>query len=106
MVSQQNTLHSKMIKDNIKEIKSALEASGNAALVARQFGLTLKQIYYFCKTRNIKLHSGRPKKYNYNKTYLLRAIKRAIKKNNGLSQLAERWDIPYHVITNLSKKIK
>jgi len=106
MVSLLNTLRFKMIKQNIKEIKQALEASGNAALVARQFGLTLKQIYYFCKTRNIKLHSGRPQKYNYNKTYLLKAIKRAIKKKNSLIQLAIRWNIPYYVITNITKTLK
>jgi hypothetical protein len=91
----------------VREIKNALEASGNAAQVARQFGLSLKQIYYFCKTRKIHLHSaGRPKKYNYNKSLLTRAIKRAMKIRGGLLKLSQRRNIPYHVITNISKNIK
>lgn len=95
-----------MIKDRIKEIRQALEATGNATLVAKQFGLKPKQVYYFAKVRNITLQkAGRPPKYNYNKYNLLRCIKRALKHPGGLIKLAIKKNIPYHVITNLSKKI-
>ena len=57
-----------MIKNRINEIKQALEATGNATLVAKQFGLKPKQVYYFAKVRNITLQkAGRPQKYTYNK---------------------------------------
>ena len=95
-----------MIKDKIKEIKSALELTRNATLVAKQFGLTPKQIYYFAKVRKINLQkAGRPKKYEYNISNLKKAIRRAHEKKGGLTKLAIRRNIPYHVITNISKKI-
>lgn len=94
-----------MIKCNTRELRLALEASRNASLVAKQFGLSPRQVYYFAKTRKIELrHQGRPQKYQYNKDNLLKAIKRAIKIKGGLLRLSQRRNIPYHVITNLSKK--
>jgi len=96
----------RMIKFNIKEIKEALESTRNASLVAKQFSLNLKQIYYFAKVRKIELQkAGRPKKYEYNKVNLIKAIKRALEKKGGLLKLAIRRNMPYHVITNLSKTI-
>lgn len=94
-----------MIKCSTRELRLALEANRNATLVAKQFGLSIRQVYHFAKTRNIELRNqGRPQKYNYNKLNLLKAIKRAMKVKGGLIRLAQRRNIPYHVITNLSKK--
>jgi hypothetical protein len=96
----------KMIKKNIKEIIKALETTRNGLLVAKQFGLSPKQIYYFAKSRNINLQkAGRPQKYKYNKENLLKAIRRALCKKGGLLKLSQRRGIPYYVITNISKMI-
>ena len=95
-----------MIKERIREIVQALEATRNASLVAKQFGLTAKQVYYFAKSRKIVLQkAGRPKKYDYDKENLLRAIRRALCRKGGLLKLSQRRGIPYYVITNLSKMI-
>jgi YD repeat-containing protein len=92
---------------NIKDLREALESSRNAAQVARQFNLPLHQVYHFAKTRKISLRpQGRPQKYTYNKTDLMRAIRRAMNQRGGLLKLSIRKGIPYHVITNMVKKMK
>jgi hypothetical protein len=92
---------------NIKDVREALETTRNAALVARQFNLSLHQIYHFAKTRKINLRpQGRPQKYDYNKNNLMRSIRRAMNQRGGLRRLSIRKGIPYHVITNMVKKMK
>ena len=94
------------MKVSIKALKEALLLHQNAAVVAQQFELSLHQVYYFAKTRKIQLRKvGRPQKYNYNKKNLMKSIKRAILKRGGLLKLSQRKNIPYHVITNMAKKI-
>lgn len=92
---------------NIKDLRQALETTRNAALVARQFNLALHQVYHFAKTRKISLRpQGRPQKYDYNKNNLIRSIRRAMSQRGGLLRLSVRKGIPYHVITNMVKKLK
>ncbi len=96
-----------MLQVNPTELRRALEQTKNAALVARQFNLALHQVYHFARTRKISLGpSGRPRKYDYKPENLIRCIRRALLKKGGLLRLSTRRGIPYHVVTNMAKKLK
>lgn len=90
-----------------KTLRNALLENPNARAVARQFNIAVHKIYYFARTRKIKLRSsGRPQKYPVEKTKLLQRIKRALKHRGGLVRLSKKLKVPYHVLTNASKQLK
>jgi hypothetical protein len=95
-----------MLHINPSLIRKALTESGNAITVAKMFGITKHQVYHFAKTRKIELRQGRPQKHPYQQEELIKKIKKVIINRGGLKRLSIRTGIPYHVITNLSKKIK
>lgn len=91
----------------IRELKEALLSCHNAREVARQFGLPPHKVYYFAKSRKIKLRStGRPQAYQYDESKLIPKIKRALGKKGKLLSLSKRLKLPYHILTNISKKLK
>jgi len=91
----------------IKELSEALMACQNAREVAKRFGLPPHKVYYFAKSRKIKLRStGRPQAYQYDESKLIPKIKRALAKKGKLLSLSKRLNLPYHIITNISKKLK
>lgn len=88
-------------------LKQAILTHGNAIIVAKELGITKHQVYHFAKTRNLPLLSqGRPKKYNYDPKSLLKRISKSLTKRGALLKLSKRIGVPYHVITNLAKKLK
>lgn len=90
-----------------KGLKQALLANPNARAIARQFNIAVHKIYYFARTRNIKLRdSGRPTQHNVEKSKLLQRVKRALEKRGGLVKLSKRLKVPYYVLTNASKQLK
>ncbi len=92
---------------NAKLIRDALEKNPNAREVARLLNIPVHRVYYYAKSRKIKLRdAGRPLKHTYDPSKLLNKIKRAIKDRGGLMRLSKKLKIPYYVITNASKKLK
>jgi hypothetical protein len=90
-----------------KALKAALLENPNARAIARQFNIAVHKIYYFAKTRKIKLRSsGRPQHHEITKKTLLQKVARALKSKNGLSRLSKRLNVPYYVVTNASKQLK
>lgn len=88
-------------------LRQAIITHGNAIAVAKELGITKHQVYHFAKTRNIPLNpQGRPKKYNYDPKSLLKKISKSLTKRGALLRLSKRIGVPYHVITNLAKKLK
>ena len=91
----------------IRELKEALLGCHNAREVARRFGLPPHKVYYFAKSRKIQLRStGRPQSYQYDEDKLIPKIKRALGKKGKLLSLSKRLKLPYHILTNISKKLK
>lgn len=89
-----------------KEVRLALLECHNAREVARRFNIPVHQVYYYAKVRHIHLQSGRPKVYSYDESKLIPKIKRALGKKGKLKKLSDKLSIPYHILTNISKKIK
>jgi len=90
-----------------KALKAALLENPNARAIARQFNIAVHKIYYFAKTRKIKLRSsGRPQQHEITKKNLLQRVARALKSKGGLSRLSKRLNVPYYVVTNASKELK
>jgi hypothetical protein len=96
-----------MQNSQIKELREALLGCHNAREVARRFGLPPHKVYYFAKSRKIQLRStGRPQSYQYDEDKLIPKIKRALGKKGKLLSLSKRLKLPYHILTNISKKLK
>lgn len=90
-----------------KEVRLALLECHNAREVARRFNIPVHQVYYYAKVRHIHLQSiGRPKVHSYDESKLIPKIKRALGKKGELKKLSYKLSIPYHILTNISKKIK
>jgi hypothetical protein len=90
-----------------KEVRLALLECHNAREVARRFNIPVHQVYYYAKVRHIQLQSiGRPKVHSYDEFKLIPKIKRALGKKGELKKLSDKLSIPYHILTNISKKLK
>ena len=89
------------------EVRLALLECHNAREVARRFNIPVHQVCYYAKVRHIQLQSiGRPKVHSYDEFKLIPKIKRALGKKGELKKLSDKLSIPYHILTNISKKLK